>query len=93
MPRNPAVITFDDGYRDNHDEALPVLQRHRAPATFFVSTRYVSGASDVLVGPPRSSSSTTPGSAGVVLRYPESIELDLTSESGRAAAAPRSCGS
>jgi peptidoglycan/xylan/chitin deacetylase (PgdA/CDA1 family) len=41
LPRNPALITFDDGYRDNHDEALPILRRHGAKAVFFIATRYV----------------------------------------------------
>ena len=41
LPRNPALITFDDGYRDNHDQALPILQRHGAKAVFFVATKYV----------------------------------------------------
>jgi hypothetical protein len=30
------VITFDDGYRDNFDHALPVLKRHGATGTFYV---------------------------------------------------------
>ncbi|SDU48815.1 polysaccharide deacetylase family protein [Stappia sp. ES.058] len=33
-----AVLTFDDGYRSNIDIALPMLERHRAPATIFVPT-------------------------------------------------------
>jgi peptidoglycan/xylan/chitin deacetylase (PgdA/CDA1 family) len=41
LPPNPAMITFDDGYRDNHDEALPILRRHGAKAVFFVATRFV----------------------------------------------------
>ncbi|MBN1611286.1 MAG: polysaccharide deacetylase family protein [Polyangiaceae bacterium] len=40
-PPNPAMITFDDGYRDNHDRALPILQRHRTKAFFFIATDYV----------------------------------------------------
>lgn len=35
-PARPvAVLTFDDGYRDNRDFALPVLRRHGAPFTLF----------------------------------------------------------
>ncbi len=36
--RPAAVITFDDGYRDNYDHALPVLREMGLPATVFVST-------------------------------------------------------
>jgi peptidoglycan/xylan/chitin deacetylase (PgdA/CDA1 family) len=37
----PVVLTFDDGTTDWVDEALPVLVRHRAPATFYVATDFV----------------------------------------------------
>jgi len=38
----PSVaITFDDGYVDNLENALPVLERHAIPATIFVSTGYI----------------------------------------------------
>lgn len=40
-PRNAVMITFDDGYRDNHAIALPILRRHGVPATFFVTTAYL----------------------------------------------------
>lgn len=32
------VITFDDGYKDNLVNALPVLEKYEVPATVFVST-------------------------------------------------------
>jgi peptidoglycan/xylan/chitin deacetylase (PgdA/CDA1 family) len=43
LPRRAAVITFDDGYADNATVALPILQRHGAPATFFVSSGFLDG--------------------------------------------------
>lgn len=36
------LITFDDGYRDNHELALPILQAHGVTAVFFLATGFVS---------------------------------------------------
>jgi peptidoglycan/xylan/chitin deacetylase (PgdA/CDA1 family) len=41
LPANAALVTFDDGYRACHDEALPILQRHGLTAAFFIATRFV----------------------------------------------------
>lgn len=38
-----AVLTFDDGYRDNVEQARPVLARHGAPWTLFVTTDFADG--------------------------------------------------
>jgi peptidoglycan/xylan/chitin deacetylase (PgdA/CDA1 family) len=38
----PAVsITFDDGYAENFQHALPLLLKHRIACTYFVSTQHV----------------------------------------------------
>ena len=39
--KNIAVITFDDGYKDNYIYAYPILKRHRIPATIFLTTDYI----------------------------------------------------
>ncbi|WP_437545169.1 polysaccharide deacetylase family protein [Sorangium sp. So ce327] len=40
LPPNPVMVAFDDGYRDNHDVALPLLERAGVTATFFIATGY-----------------------------------------------------
>ncbi len=41
LPPNPMLVTFDDGYRDNLENAVPILKRHGIRATFFIATNYV----------------------------------------------------
>lgn len=43
LPERALCITFDDGYADNHDLALPLLQAHGLTATFFIATGYLNG--------------------------------------------------
>ncbi len=41
-PRDRFVlVTFDDGYRDNFENAFPILRRHNLTATFFVATGFL----------------------------------------------------
>lgn len=35
------MITFDDGYLDNHELALPVLAANECPAVFFITSGYL----------------------------------------------------
>lgn len=37
LPRRSVVITFDDGYSDNYEVAMPILNQFAIPATFYVT--------------------------------------------------------
>lgn len=43
LPPRAAAITFDDGYADNHDVVLPILNRLGLRATFFVASGFLNG--------------------------------------------------
>lgn len=39
----PIIITFDDGYKDNYDNAFPILQKFNFKADIFVITDWLDG--------------------------------------------------
>ncbi|MBQ8101456.1 MAG: polysaccharide deacetylase family protein [Afipia sp.] len=41
--RRFACFTFDDGYRNNRDHALPVMREHDAPFTVYVASDFAEG--------------------------------------------------
>jgi peptidoglycan/xylan/chitin deacetylase (PgdA/CDA1 family) len=58
LPPRAAALSFDDGYADNHDVALPLLQKHGLPCSFFVATGFLDGGrmwNDTLIEAVRSS--------------------------------------
>lgn len=43
IAQDSVVITFDDGYLDNYENAVPVLNALEIPATFFISSSCLDG--------------------------------------------------
>ena len=41
------VFTFDDGYRDNFQYALPILRKHSCPFTLYLPTALIDGVGEV----------------------------------------------
>lgn len=47
LPRRSVVVTFDDVHRDCLTLALPILRRHRVPATLYVTTGITDGTASL----------------------------------------------
>jgi peptidoglycan/xylan/chitin deacetylase (PgdA/CDA1 family) len=80
LPSNPALITFDDGYRSCHDVALPALKARGLRAVFFIPTWFVDERRlfwweriSWLINQGRRS-----GMTRLEVEYPERISFDLT---------------
>src|SRR5689334_5138053 len=40
FPRRFVCVTFDDGYRDNHEFAYPILKKYQVPFAIYVATSF-----------------------------------------------------
>jgi peptidoglycan/xylan/chitin deacetylase (PgdA/CDA1 family) len=72
LPERAVLITFDDGYRDNLEHALPVLERHGYPAVLFVPIAFV----DDPLPLPHESHLLARGVSNRTLDWSELAELD-----------------
>jgi hypothetical protein len=52
LPERPVVLTFDDGYADFVEKAVPLMIEHGFPATVFVTTGWLADAGPHAAGPP-----------------------------------------
>jgi len=41
LPDKPIIITFDDGYRDNYENAFPLLRKYGYVGVFFIFTQVI----------------------------------------------------
>ena len=48
LPENPIMITFDDGYEDNYQNAYPILKKYGFTGTIFIITDFVSNQPNYL---------------------------------------------
>jgi len=52
LPARPIVLTFDDGYADLIEEAVPIMIEQGFPATVFVTTGWLGGMARYAAGTP-----------------------------------------
>ena len=78
LPKRAIAITFDDGYRNNYDIAMPILARQGLQATFFVAASYLGAGTmwnDRIIEAVRQCCTNS-----VRLMMAESIELNLATQ-------------
>ena len=84
LPEGCAVITFDDGYADNHSTALPLLRKHGLPATVFLAADFVAGGRPLWVD--RLAAAFAATDLGDWADPVEGTSLPLGTDAGKAAA-------
>ena len=72
LPAGAVLITFDDGYRDILENALPVLRSHGYPAVIFVPIGYLDDARPL----PHEEHLAADGLVNATLRWEELPELE-----------------
>jgi peptidoglycan/xylan/chitin deacetylase (PgdA/CDA1 family) len=84
FPQGAVAITFDDGYRDNYSQALPILKEYGLPATFYITAGCVE-ARDILWTSKLRYYFMATRERELHLRHPTSQVLDLSSHVARQA--------
>jgi len=88
LPADSALVSFDDGYLDNYEHALPILRRHGIKALFFITTGYLSNRR--LFRWERTSLHVRQSARTAIrLEYPETQELDISTPLARVGAVHR----
>ena len=83
VPPGAVAVTFDDGYRDNLEAALPRLTRHSVPATVFVATGYVGTAREFWWDEFERLLLLPEGGTGAVRAGGDGFRFDLATAAGR----------
>ncbi len=85
LPKAPLLITFDDGYLDNHDVVLPILQKHNLKGTFFIATDYIDSR-QLFWWDKINYILKTAKVASITITYPQTVELKIDNASSTEAA-------
>jgi peptidoglycan/xylan/chitin deacetylase (PgdA/CDA1 family) len=85
LPPNAVAITFDDGYADNF-AAAQTLARYRASATFFITAGCLAGEEPFWPAELRHLLTRIPSRRLELRAETVRLQLDLTTEAGRATA-------
>ncbi|MBA3457280.1 MAG: polysaccharide deacetylase family protein [Deltaproteobacteria bacterium] len=83
LPKNPVMVTFDDGYQSCHDVALPILRAVGIRATFFIATSFVNERK--LYWWERVALLVNQATHGATLVYPKRLVLEPRSRATRMA--------
>ena len=41
LPKNSFTISFDDGFENNFNVALPILEKYKTPSIFYITTKFI----------------------------------------------------
>jgi len=83
LPKNPVMVTFDDGYQSCHDVALPILRAVGVRATFFIASAFVNERK--LYWWERVALLVNQAAHGATLDYPKRLVLEPRSRATRMA--------
>jgi peptidoglycan/xylan/chitin deacetylase (PgdA/CDA1 family) len=84
LPPHTAAVTFDDGFRNNVQVALPILERHRVPATIFLTTSFIGQGTRMLWTERVGWMIRATPATEVVISLPDGqVRLDLSTSSNR----------
>jgi peptidoglycan/xylan/chitin deacetylase (PgdA/CDA1 family) len=88
LPPLAVAVTFDDGYRDNHLYAFPVLRKYGIPGAFYITAGCVEMGDPLWTSRLRFYFMAT-REPSLALTYPEPVVLDLRSPAARNASFAR----
>lgn len=81
LPKNPIMVTFDDGYRSCYEVALPILRAVGVRATFFIATSYINDRR--LYWWERVSRMMNQATKAGTITYPRPVDIDPTRRASR----------